>query len=150
MSQEIFMRGLFSGIFGLALMMMVFSRYDTEVGSESTGGDRQKYLPYIPESILPIYLLTLIALAIFLFGVVGAAKLTLDMCYGIFLHISIYYIVLILLLPFFRKHISARACAMLWVIPEKLQMRPSWRFGMRLLQKHESRNRNLNWFDPLM
>ena len=69
MSQEIFMRGLFSGIFGLALMMMVFSRYDTEVGSESTGGDRQKYLPYIPESILPIYLLTLIALAIFLFGV---------------------------------------------------------------------------------
>lgn len=120
MSQEIFMRGLFSGIFGLMFAWVVFSRFDTEVGIESTGGDRQKYLPYTSEGILPVYVVTLVILATYLYGIVGAAKLTLDMCFGIFLHISIYYIVLIPLLPFFRKHISARACAMLWVIPDYL------------------------------
>ena len=120
MSQEFVMRVLFSGIFGLVFAFIVFSRYDTEVGSESAGGDRQKYLPYIPDGILPLYLLTLLILGTLLFGVVGAAKLTIDMCYGIFLHISIYYIVLILLLPFLRRYISARACAMLWVIPNYL------------------------------
>ena len=42
------------------------------------------------------------------------------MFFGIFLHISVYYVVLLFLLPFLRKQISSRACAMLWMIPNYL------------------------------
>jgi len=38
----------------------------------------------------------------------------------LFLYISIYYIVLLLLLPLFRRFISAWACATLWIIPNML------------------------------
>lgn len=120
MSREILMRGLCSGLFGFVCAWAVFSRYDAETGSESTDCKRQKYLPYIPGSILPLYLLAISVLNTFFYGVAGAARLTLSMCFGVFLHISAYYIVLIPALPFFRKHISARACAMLWIVPNYL------------------------------
>lgn len=42
------------------------------------------------------------------------------MCFRIFLHLCVYYVILGLLLPLFRRHISARACAMLWLIPNYL------------------------------
>ena len=44
----------------------------------------------------------------------------LSMCFRIFLHLCVYYVILGLLLPLFRRHISARACAMLWLIPNYL------------------------------
>ena len=44
------------------------------------------------------------------------------MCFDIFLHICLYYIVLIIALPFLRNHISARACAMLWLLPNYLYL----------------------------
>ena len=46
--------------------------------------------------------------------------MTLSACFTIFLHISLYYLVLLLILPFLRKVISARACAMLWLVPNYL------------------------------
>lgn len=120
MSQEILLRALFSGIFALVFAWVVFSRYDREIGSESTEKDRQKYLPYIPGSLLPLMLITILVLGTFYYGVMGAAKLTLSAFFGVFLHICVYDLLLILVLPFFRRHISARACAMLWVIPNYL------------------------------
>lgn len=35
MSQEVFMRGLFSGLMALAFAWVVFSRYDDEIGKVS-------------------------------------------------------------------------------------------------------------------
>ena len=95
MSQEFVMRVLFSGIFGLVFAWGVFSRYDTEVGSESVNGERQKYLPYIPSSLLPEFVLVIGVMAAYYLGIVGAVRLTLGVCFSIFLHISVYYIVLI-------------------------------------------------------
>jgi len=120
MSQEVFIRGCVSVIFSLAFAWVVFSRYDTETGSESTQSDHQKYLPYVPGIVLPAFLVTLIALYAISYGRKITAHLALSMCFGIFLHISAYYIVLILVLPLLRKYISARACAMLWIIPNYL------------------------------
>ena len=120
MSQEFFFRGLFSGIYGLVFAWVVFSRYDTEIGSESTDSERQKYLPYLPGCLLPLFIGWICLAASFYYGLMGAAQLTLSMCFGIFLQISLYYAVLIPLLPLLRRYISARACAMLWVIPNYL------------------------------
>ena len=114
------MRGLFSGLMALAFAWVVFSRYDDETGTEVSENERQKYLPYIPGTLLPIFLVTITILGSYFYGFSGAAKMTLSACFTIFLHISLYYLVLLLILPFLRKVISARACAMLWLVPNYL------------------------------
>ena len=120
MSQEVFLRGLFAGIFSLAFAWVVFSRYDSEIGYDGTDREGQKYLPYIPGALLPLYLTLLLILGSASYGVLSGAQRIFSLCFGIFLHISAYYLVLILLLPLLRGRISARACAMLWVIPNYL------------------------------
>ena len=119
MSQMVFIRGIYSAFMGLAFAWLVFSRHDD---ADSTDFDRQKYLPYVPGGLLPLCLLTLSVLAYFQYGQSGAIRMMFSMCFAIFLHIGLYYIVLILTMPFFRKIISARACAMLWLIPNYLYM----------------------------
>ena len=52
MSQEVFLRGLFSGLLSLAFAWVVFNRYDDEVGTEISENDRQRYLPYIPATLI--------------------------------------------------------------------------------------------------
>ena len=114
------MRGLFSGLMALVFAWVVFSRYDDEIGTEVLENERQKYLPYIPGTLLPGFLIAITILATYFYGFSGAAKMTLSACFTIFLHISLYYLVLLLILPFLRKVISARACAMLWLVPNYL------------------------------
>lgn len=114
------MRGLFSGLMALVFAWVVFSRYDDEIGTEVSENERQKYLPYIPGTLLPGFLIAITILATYFYGFYGAAKMTLSACFTIFLHISLYYLVLLLILPFLRKVISARACAMLWLVPNYL------------------------------
>lgn len=120
MSQEVFFRGLFSGIMGLAFAWAVFSRQDDEIGTDSQDPDRKKYLPYISGSLLPLFLLAVTVMGLFSYGVMDTARMILSMCFSIFLHISLFYLVLILILPVLRKYISARACAMLWLLPNYL------------------------------
>ena len=120
MSQEVFLRGLFSGIMALVFGWVVFSRYDDEIGTEVSESERQRYLPYIPATLLPGFLLGITILCSIYYGFSGAARMTLSSCFSIFLHISLYYLILLLVLPWLRKIISARACAMLWLIPNYL------------------------------
>ena len=122
MRQEVLIRGIFSGIFGLIIAWIVFSRYDTEVGSESTDDGCQRYQSYIPGYLLPLFLLILLISGLFLQGAVKTAQFTLSICFELFVHISVYYLLLLLLLPVFRRLISARACAMLWVMPNYLYL----------------------------
>ena len=114
------MRCLFSGIMALVFGWVVFSRYDNEIGTEVSESDRQRYLPYIPGALLPGFLLGITILGYIYYGFSGATRMTLSSCFAIFLHISLYYLVLLLILPYLRKIISARACAMLWLIPNYL------------------------------
>lgn len=47
-------------------------------------------------------------------------------CIVAFIHMSIYYIILLMVIPFLRKWISARACATLWLIPNFLYILNYW------------------------
>ena len=42
------------------------------------------------------------------------------LCFGIFLHITIYYLILLPLLPLFRRYLYASTCATLWMFPSFL------------------------------
>lgn len=91
MSQEVLMRGLFSGLMALAFAWVVFSRYDDEIGTKVSDTNRQKYLPYIPGSLLPGFLLGITVLAWIYYGYAGAARMMLSSVFAIFLHSSLYY-----------------------------------------------------------
>ena len=120
MSTDLLIKGLFAGAFSLAFAWVVFTRYDGEIGSESSTEGGQKYLPLIHGALLPAFILALVLLGLKFYGTAPTMKMALTMCFDIFLHISLYYVVLIMVLPFLRKHISARACAMLWLLPNYL------------------------------
>ena len=122
MSTELFMKGFFAGILSLAFAGIVFSRFDKEMGSESSEERVQKVFPLVHGALLPAMLFTLFLLGLKFYGTNLTLKMVLTMCFDIFLHISLYYLVLLLLLPVLRKLISARACAMLWLLPNYLYM----------------------------
>ncbi len=120
MSTDLLLKGLFAGAFSLVFAWVVFSRYDREVGFDAISEGGQKYQPLIHGALLPAFLLTLILLGLKVYGAVRTMKMALTLCFDIFLHISLFYVVLITVLPLLRKHISARACAMLWLLPNYL------------------------------
>ena len=68
------MRGMFSGLMALVFAWVVFSRYDDEIGTEVSENERQKYLPYIPGTLLPGFLIAITILATYFYGFSGAAK----------------------------------------------------------------------------
>ena len=120
MSTELLIKGLFAAVLSAMFSWVVFSRYDAEIGSENGPTDHQRYLPYLPGMVLPLFVVVLAGLALFRGGGKAAAEMTLSACFGIFLHISVYYLILMAVLPLLRRRFSARACAMLWMIPNYL------------------------------
>ena len=119
MSQEVFFRGLFSGVMSLVFAWAVFSRQDEE-RTGSSEFEMQRYRPYVSGALLPMFLVSITILAAYFYGIQGAVRMTLSTCFGIFLSICLYYPALLLILPLLRKHISARSCAMLWLLPNYL------------------------------
>lgn len=117
MTTEVFSRCLFSLILSLALAWMVFDRSE-----DSTGFYRQRYLPYISGALLPVCILTLTVCSLLLFDAQTAMDVILGFCFGVFLHICLYYLLLLPALPLLRRHISARACAVLWMLPNYLYL----------------------------
>ena len=104
----------------LAFAWRVYARSNDDLDSDLTNPTSRKYMPYIPAYLLPMFLVGLAIISIVMDGYMPAARTMLSSCFAIFLHISLYYLLLLVLLPFLRKTISARACAMLWLIPNYL------------------------------
>lgn len=120
MSQNVMLRCLFAGIYSLVFAWLAFSRYDTEIGSDGCDEEGMKYRPYLSGYLLPMILLVLVCVSVVNSGIKRGLMMMFSLCFGIFLQICIYYLILILLLPLMRRFISARACAMLWLIPNYL------------------------------
>lgn len=108
-------------LLSLFLAGMVFFRYDPLFGHDGLPslGSRPAYLPYYAAYLLPLCIPILLA-TLALMGFSRAAAETLSTYVGLFLHISVYHLVLLALLPLLRGRICARTCALLWVIPNVL------------------------------
>lgn len=117
MSTDILIRSFWAAILSFVLAWAVFSRYDDEIGAENA---EKRYVPYIFGALLPAFVACLTALGFAFYGAVPTAQMVLSLCFSIFLHISLYYALLMPLLPLLRRHISARSCAVLWLIPNWL------------------------------
>jgi len=114
MTVELLPKFLFAIFATLGIIFVAFSKFEPESVSES---ERQKYVPYLPALLLPILFVVFIALSVPEYGAKNTAELMISVVLGVFLHISAYYLLLMLILPLLRRFISSRACAMLWVIP---------------------------------
>ena len=122
MSQEISLRVTFFAIMAYCLARLVDSRHDEVPDTFPDIDNWPRYRPYISGALLPGYLFALLIVGPLFVGFTDTARSVLSICFSIFLHISLYYLVLLMLLLQLRKFISARACAMLWLIPNYLYL----------------------------
>lgn len=131
MTTEVLIKGFWALVFSGMFAWMVLDReFDTDLSS-----NRPRYLPYIPSLLLPLVVLSIMALAFLLLDTQDAMRNMLTFCFGVFLHICLYYLLLLPALPLLRRYISARACAVLWMLPNFLYVtqmsfmrlpRPRW------------------------
>lgn len=118
MSSNTLLRGFFGLIISGVFAWMIFDRAEDSEGLSE--GERQRYLPYVPGSLLPSFMLILGLLAALHFGPALAGETLFKAFFGIVLHLSAYNVLLLLLLPLLRRRFSARACAALWLLPNYL------------------------------
>ena len=111
------MKGFFALIFSGMFAWVIFER-DSDSNMDS---NRQRYLPY-SGLLLPFCILAILSMALIFMDVENAMQITLAFCFGVFLRICLYYLLLMSALPFLRRHISARACAVLWMLPNYLYL----------------------------
>ena len=111
-------RMLIFGSLACSIAWDIYSRFDAEIGKEREGRSlQQRYIPVIPGALLPFALLLITVLSICLAGPVMTFRLLLPLFSTLFLQSSLYYALLLPVMPFLRKRISARTCAVLWLLP---------------------------------
>ena len=120
MSTEVLIRGFFSLIISGSLVYGIYSKDDYERQPFNQNDRRQRYVPLVPAFVYPLFLIMLFAISSSYYGVPTTIKQLLMICFDVFLHIAIYYSILLALMPWIRKVISARVCAALWMIPNYL------------------------------
>ena len=111
MSQDILNKGITMLILRSVFVWGILSRHHEESGEENSASNQQKYLPFIVGNLLPACIIAVTIFGLITDGVQETAKLFVSVCFGVFLHTSLYYIVLIAAIPLFRRYISARTCA---------------------------------------
>lgn len=116
------LRIILISVMSLVLTGVIYLRFDQQVGSDGIQSlnEAPTYAPYYSPVLLPLlFLLSPIVFTPFL-GLTGAWEETLSLCAGLFLHVSLYYLVLLALRPVLGKRMTARTGALLWVIPNLL------------------------------
>lgn len=98
MREDTFLRGLFVLFISLILAFGLFSQSEADQCREGIG---RRYGGYVSGGLLPGYLAALLIVLWIFLGKGAAVRLTLTLCFGVFLHICLYYLLLIPALPFF-------------------------------------------------
>lgn len=94
------------------------SRLEERIKLHELKPGRKTYL--VEPLLLPLYLSMIIIIAVIKGGTFFVGTILAPAFAVLFLYISIYYAALLCLLPLFRRFISARACATLWLLPNLL------------------------------
>ena len=107
---------LLSIIFAYNILWQI-NRENKEVNEPST---QQKYRSFFYSMQLPLCLILLLFFDWAFHGLEHALHSLLSSYFSVFLHIGVYYVCLLGMLPVIRKHVSARASAFLWLVPNYL------------------------------
>lgn len=83
------------------------------------GGDKprtKETAVWLDPSFLPLLLLVILIMFGAMDGMDGVERF-LSLSLDVMIVISVYFLLLIFLLPVFRRYFSARACATMWILP---------------------------------
>lgn len=111
---------LLSALMGAACSLGFYLRRQYETDPEKQGKTSVRQTSLFEPLYLPLFCLFLFLMLALFGGFKLAWSSLLGICVPIFLHIGIYYIVLLCLLPLLRRWFSARCCADLWLLPNML------------------------------
>lgn len=100
----------------------VDARYDEAIPKPDETSKGERYRPIVLATLLPTAMVIWPVIGLILSDKVQTLRIWIGVCFGIFLQISVYYAVLLLALPLLRRHICARSCALLWLLPTYLYL----------------------------
>ena len=80
--------------------------------------------------IFPIMLVTIAVMYYWIYGAFDGKQYILSIAIDIFVFISIYFTILLLLLPVLRKYYTAKTCATFWLIPVFLFYQPHMQYNI--------------------
>ena len=115
-------RSLWTLFLAVLLCGGLYNNNDRELGND-LGEHQQRFRPDISPSVLPNCFITILVVSLVLDFKYGSHTNYFSYFTGfisIFLHIGVYYLILTPLLPVFHRRVSARVCAMLWLLPNYL------------------------------
>ena len=122
MSMAMALRLVLGLICGGAITWVVWDRSGRELADRAKEETREgpRFLPIISSYYLPTMMLLYPILGVIVGGAQMAVQLTLGVLLRVFLELSVYYVLLMAVMPWLRKRVSARVCAMLWLLPDWL------------------------------
>lgn len=109
-------------ICGGTLTWAVWDRSERELADRAgrEEHERPRFLPFSGSYYLPALMLLYPILGAISGGAQKAVQLTLGLLLRVFLEAGIYYVLLLAMMPRLRRWVSARVCAMLWLLPDWL------------------------------
>lgn len=142
MSSFYFGRGIVILIFSGLFAWLVSTRCANTPDIDRDQTSNPKYYPFINGTLLPAFLLSFLGMGIPIYGFRKTLELFLPSYFAIFLHISVYYFLLMAIMPILHKRINSRTCALLWIIPNYLYItiQPAVELNRPLLVLHISQN----------
>ena len=122
MSMAMAVRLVLGLICGLVLTWLVWDRSERELADRAgrEEHERPRFLPFSGSYYLPTLMLLYPILGAISGGAQKAVQLTLGLLLRVFLEAGIYYVLLLAMMPRLRRWVSARVCAMLWLLPDWL------------------------------
>ena len=119
MSAAMALRLLFGVLCGGVLTWLVWDRSERELAERWDEEHlRPRFLPFSGSYYLPTLMLLYPILGAISGGAQKAVQLTLGLLLRVFLEAGIYYVLLLAMMPRLRRWVSARVCAMLWLLPD--------------------------------
>lgn len=113
------LRIMIAFILGGTFAWMTFFRSEE---AEDPEGKGPRYRPYLEGWLLPSYAAVMLMAVLFFPGWPELAKRAAACMIMMFLHISLYFVLLLLAQPFLRRHLRAGSCALLWLTPNYLYL----------------------------
>ena len=122
-------------IMGIGIAILLHIQNKKEMNGEPLWEGKSRYPSFISPYILPVYIMVwLIWFPVRSSYYETLSELILKI-FSLFLHISMYYVVLLMVMPLLRWRISARVCGALWILPTLLyvMVRSAWTGGFQPL-----------------
>lgn len=120
MTNEALLRLVYCAVIAIAIALPFVPKFRSTMDKRAEFMKQPVYSPDMPVFHLLLFALTLAVISLFLGGIETIMHTMISMGFPAIVHICLYFLLLLPLLPWLRRHFTAQACAGLWMIPNCL------------------------------